>query len=888
MTATVPELRGVLLAHRLADHGRRPALLGAGFSLSYGELADRVEAARARLGTTRRLVLLAGGNDVETVIWYLGALAGGHPVLVADPTSDLAQLVAAYDPDVLVEGGAVTERRVGTVHELHPDLALLLSTSGSTGSPRLVRLSAGNVQANAESIAEYLEIRADDVAATTLPLHYCYGLSVLHSHLLRGAAVLLTSLSVVDRCFWELCRSHGVTSLAGVPYTFELLDRVGFTGQELPTLRYLTQAGGKMPAERVRRFAELGRRRGFDLFVMYGQTEATARMAYLPPELAAKSPEAVGVPIPGGKLRIEPAGAEVGELVYSGPNVMLGYAERPADLALGRVVSELRTGDLARRTADGLLEVVGRASRFVKLYGLRLDLDRLEKLLADAGHQALCAAEGDRLVVAVVGGQPQAEQARAALAAVTGVPEHALDVRVVDSLPRLPSGKPDHRSVLALPRGAVGSAVDGGGDDLAALFAQVLGRDQVGRDDTFVSLGGDSLSYVEMSLRLEEALGHLPPGWHTTPIGRLQAARRRRRGAAVETNVVLRALAIVAIVGTHGNLFVLTGGAHLLLGIAGFNLGRFQLASPSRRDRLTRVLSSVARIVVPSVLWVGGFALLASAYPWQTALLLNGVLGPEAWSEPAWHLWFLEALVALLLLTAAFLAVPAVHRIEQRWGYWLPVALAGLGLLARYDVVSLRGGDEIHRAHVVFWLFAVGWAASRATTAVHRGVLTGLLCVATPGFLEDTARESLVLAGMLLLVWVPQLRLPRTLVRACGLLAGASLYVYLSHWQVYPHFEHGRPLLGVLLSLAAGVALWQVVERGWSGLRGCVGRQGRHHRVAGDEHRRRPGDQADPDRGPRGVVHAVLGPGPDRAPRREPHQVQDEGAVVLHPLDARS
>ncbi|MCH1868706.1 AMP-binding protein [Nocardioides sp. CFH 31398] len=815
---------GVPLARALHGFGDRVALRTSEGVVSYDELARLVDRAGERLGPERRLVLLAVGNDLGSVVQYLACLAGGHPVLLTDPAGDDRELVATYDPDVVVRDGEARQRRPGTAHRLHPDLALLLSTSGSTGSPRLVRLSAENVQANAESIATYLDLQPRDVAVTSLPLHYCYGLSVLHSHLLRGASVVLTSLSVVDRCFWDLCRMHRVTSLAGVPHTFELLDRLGFgRGGEgavtaLPSLRLLTQAGGKLAAEKVRALAELGQRRGFDLVVMYGQTEATARMAYLPSELAATAPHAVGRAVPGGTLRIEPAGAEVGELVYAGPNVMLGYADSPADLARGRVVTELRTGDLARFTDDGLVEVVGRASRSVKVLGLRVDLDRLEHLCADAGLEAWCAAEGDRVVVAVTGGPGAAERVRALLARRTEVPAGALDVHAVDALPRLPSGKPDHRAVAALAAATAAQepAPEGAGTataDLVALYAELLDRDDVTADDSFVSLGGDSLSYVEVSLRLEERLGHLPADWHTTPLRRLSPAVRRRRGASVETGLVLRAVAIVAVVGTHGNLFVLTGGAHLLLGLAGFNLARFQLAGSSRRERVRRVLASLSRVVVPTVLWVGGFALLASAYPWQTALLLNGLLGPEEWAEPAWHLWFLEALVVLVAGVAALVTLPAVHRLERRWPFWLPFALAVVALLTRYDVVSLRGGDEIHRAHVVAWLFLAGWAASRARTTGHRAVLTALVCAATPGFLDDPAREAVVGVGMLLLVWVPRVRIPRAASRVVGLLAAASLHVYLVHWQVYPHFEDDRPLLGVVLSLAAGVAVWAAVQR---------------------------------------------------------------------------
>ena len=152
---------------------------------------------------------------MDTVVTYLGALAGGHAlVLVPD-----ADAVACYDPDVVVRAGVMEVRHEGTVHDLHPDLALLLSTSGSTGSPKLVRLSHTNLTSNATAIAEYLGIRSSDVAPTTLPLHYCYGLSVLNSHLTVGAAVMITDESVTSPMFWEDFRAAGCTTIAGVPYT---------------------------------------------------------------------------------------------------------------------------------------------------------------------------------------------------------------------------------------------------------------------------------------------------------------------------------------------------------------------------------------------------------------------------------------------------------------------------------------------------------------------------------------------------------------------------------------------------------------------------------------------------------------------------------------------
>ena len=329
-----PTPTGTGVVGHLRQFGPRPALLTADGELSYADLASRVDVAVDRLGGGRRLVVLGVSNTVDSLVAYLAALQAGHPVLlVQDEDAAVETAVQAYDPDLVVRAGPgrlrLIERRPGSDHVLHPDLALLLSTSGSTGSPKLVRLSRDNLLANARSIADYLGIGLDERAVTTLPLHYCYGLSVVHSHLLTGASIVLTDLSVVDACFWDLVRRHRVSSLAGVPYTFELLERTGFAERDLPALRRLTQAGGRMAPERVRRFAELGRRRGWDLFVMYGQTEATARMAYLPPDLALTHPQAIGVPVPGGALTLEPVDGGndgVGELVYTGPNVMLGYA----------------------------------------------------------------------------------------------------------------------------------------------------------------------------------------------------------------------------------------------------------------------------------------------------------------------------------------------------------------------------------------------------------------------------------------------------------------------------------------------------------------------------------------------------------------------------------
>ncbi|MEC5200337.1 acyl-CoA synthetase (AMP-forming)/AMP-acid ligase II [Arthrobacter sp. PL16] len=800
----------------LIRYGDRPAILTAGGVLSYRELAARVDDVVVRLGAERRLVLLAARNDVETLVAYLAAISAGHPLLLvpADKPAAVDSLVAAYEPDVVMEtvDGSLhlDERWPGTRHELHPDLALLLSTSGSTGSPKLVRLSRRNLEENARSIAQYLGIGPDDRAATTLPFSYCYGLSVINSHLMQGAGLVLTDLSVVDPCFWEVFRERSATSFAAVPYSFDLLDRVGFAEMDLPNLRYVTQAGGRLAPEKVRSWAETGQRRGWDLFVMYGATEATARMAYLPPDLAAEYPGTIGVPVPCGSFRIDPVdGLPHGELVYTGPNVMLGYAESLEDLALGRTIDELRTGDLARRNANGLYEVVGRKSRFVKIAGLRVDLGQVEQILSGMGVAAAATGSDDDGLVIAVEGEHDTALLTKVLVSDLGLPRASVRLHAVERLPRLSTGKIDYPAVrgLAAPRPADpadhGPAREGPAD-VPRIFAECLDRPDVKASDTFVTLDGDSLSYVALSVRLEAALGRLPSGWHLRTVGELSRRgkpRHRRLVSFLEPSIVLRAVATICIVAAHVELFTFHT-AHLLFVVAGFNFARFQLTG-TRSERLRRHARSLTKIVVPSVAFIAVAYLLTDDYSIANIFLLNGMVGPqEVTSE--WHFWFVEMLVYVLIAVTALLAVPWLDRLERRAPFAFALGLVAITLLSRYDIVD----PGLPKPLPVFWLFALGWAVARADGTVGRLLVSALAVLTVPGFFDHTLREATIVVGLLLITWVPALPVPSVLRRVTGWLAAASLYIYLTHWLVYPVLLPISPVLAVVGCLPVGVGYW--------------------------------------------------------------------------------
>ena len=813
------------------DHARfgdAPAVLAGDRTLSHADLERRV-ADRARTwGPERRLVLVEGANDLDSLVAYLAALQHGHVALVV-PDGRAAQreaIVSAYDPDIVCLVDEPDDvRRPASAHDLHPDLALLLSTSGTTGSPKLVRLSRDNVASNAVAIADYLALTPADRAITALPLHYCYGLSVLHSHLVAGASVVLTDLSVVDECFWDLAAGTGATTLAGVPHTFDLLAASGFEARELPTLRQVTQAGGRLDPDAVRRWSRFGRDHGWDLVVMYGATEATARMAYLPPHLTTDHPEAIGVAIPGGRLRLDEGvdgRAGVGELVYSGPNVMLGYAESPADLARPRDTDELRTGDLAREV-DGLFEVVGRLDRRGKVFGLRLDLDGLERRLqAEVDPRARVVATDRSVHVFLTSGRGTAA-ARSLTTSHCGVPDHAVRVTVLPQVPLTVSGKVDYAGLGDLARRAEEPTTEVD-RSVRAAYVRVLGRPDARDTDSFVDLGGDSLSYVELATRLGEALGgDLPAGWHTRSIGELERlaaakpvpdAEPVRRWARLDTTVALRALAILFVVASHVDLVALEGGAHLLLALAGFNFARFQLsAAGDARTRLRHGLSGLAQLVVPSVLWVGAVALVLGSYDLTTALFVRELLNSSEWDDQ-WQLWFLESLVWITAAALALTCLPRLHDLERRTPFRFALALLALTAAARFADVGLRAGPtQRYTTLVVAFVFVLGWLGARADTTRRRLIVSAIAVALLVGFFGQVHREVIVLGGFLLMLWLPHVTVPARLARAAGVLAGASLFIYLTHWQVYPPLEDaGHQWLALAASLVVGIAYGRVVR----------------------------------------------------------------------------
>ena len=447
------------------------AIEDCGSSITYGELLEFSEKIE-NLIPSRSLVAVLCKNSIGAMAGYLAFLENKIVPLMLSAKLDFdlyMYLIETYHPAYVwapsdiqdkVEGFAKIYEAYGYIlyktnyemHPLFPELALLLTTSGSTGSPKLVRQSYKNILANTESIVEYLHLNDTERPITTLPMNYTYGLSIINSHIYAGARLLLTEKTLMQKEFWEFFKQQEATSFGGVPYTYEILAKLRFFRMDLPSLRYMTQAGGKLIPELHRKFAEYAKETNREFVVMYGQTEATARMAYLPPENSLEKYGSMGIAIPGGKFDLIDTEGEVisesdviGELVYSGDNVTLGYAESGKDLIKGDERSGvLVTGDMAKRDADGYYYIVGRKKRFLKIFGNRVNLDETERLIREnfPGQDCACGGVDDKMRIYVIEEKVECrEEIRKFVSLKTGLNSSAFEICQVPEIPKNESGK---------------------------------------------------------------------------------------------------------------------------------------------------------------------------------------------------------------------------------------------------------------------------------------------------------------------------------------------------------------------------------------------------------------------------------------------------------------
>jgi acyl-coenzyme A synthetase/AMP-(fatty) acid ligase len=437
--------------------------------LTYSDVCREMDVLNEAIGG-RCLIFIMCKNCIGALLGYICSL-NNHivPVMLGAGIDDdmLSELLKLYCPSFVWAPSESRRGLFGTAEKyqafgyslfrtnysisfpIHKDLALLLTTSGSTGSPKFVRQSYLNIRSNTESIVEYLELNNHERAITMLPMNYTYGLSVINTHLAVGASLLVTDKGIMQKDFWSFFQEGEATSISGVPYTYEMLDKLRMYQMTIPSLRTMTQAGGKLAPELHEKFARYASDRGLRFVVMYGQCEATARMGYLPPDMALEKKGSMGIAIPGGVFRlVDDNGADIaladttGELVYEGKNVTMGYSEKGEDLILGdERQGVLFTGDMAQRDEDGYYYIVGRKKRFLKIYGNRVNLDEMERMIKTRFEvETACTGVDDHMYI-FVESDVKPDEIRIFASAKTGLNHVAFTVKTIERIPRNESGK---------------------------------------------------------------------------------------------------------------------------------------------------------------------------------------------------------------------------------------------------------------------------------------------------------------------------------------------------------------------------------------------------------------------------------------------------------------
>ncbi|MCR5251735.1 MAG: AMP-binding protein [Lachnospiraceae bacterium] len=454
----------------LERYAEREALTGEGISIRYRVLREKGDEI-CRMVPKRSLVFVLCRNKVATIAAYTGFLNGGVVPLMLDGKLSpelLASMIGLYEPAFLwlpaerrdemagaeeiyrADGYLLLKNPKAAELAMDPSLALLISTSGSTGSPKLVRLSYKNILANTASIIEYLHINERERAITSLPLNYVYGLSVLNTHLYAGGCLILTEQNCYSKLFWDQFERYGGTSFAGIPFMYEMLHKLRFEKKTIPGLKTMTQAGGKLSPELHELFAAYAQENGIDFVVMYGASEATARMGYLPPERSLEKRGSMGIAIPGGRFelideahRVIGEAGQSGELVYYGENVSLGYAEAPEDLNRpDERNGRLETGDMAYFDADGYYYIVGRKSRFIKILGKRTNLAEMEGILKQKFGilDLACSGKDDSLDIYLTDAS-RTEEIGDYLFEEIGINRHLYHLHVIPEIPKNTAGK---------------------------------------------------------------------------------------------------------------------------------------------------------------------------------------------------------------------------------------------------------------------------------------------------------------------------------------------------------------------------------------------------------------------------------------------------------------
>lgn len=418
--------------------------------------------------SSRTVVFNLCNNTVGALASYIGSIdAGLVPVMLSNSIDRglLQELFNIYEPayiwcpkdeilftpckKIYEVHGYNLYRTEKDIYPVNKKLELLMTTSGSTGSPKLVRYKKGNLEANARNVAKAFGWTNEERPLCDLAMNYTMGLNVINTHIYAGATIYITNNNIMSSEYWEFLKENKLTNITGVPFSYELMLKLRFTRMELPYLTTLAEGGGKLKNSTFKTLAEYAKENNKRFIATFGTTETSARMSMLDSDLALEKVGSIGKAIPEGRLfLVDEEGNEIvkanmeGELAYSGPNVTMGYAIKKDDLLKDdEFCGTYYTGDIAIKDEEGFFYIVGRKSRFIKLLGYRVSLDQCERFVKDEFNiECACVGNDDHMKIYIVD-ESKKDLIIPYMSEKTGFFKSMFEVIIISKLPQNETGK---------------------------------------------------------------------------------------------------------------------------------------------------------------------------------------------------------------------------------------------------------------------------------------------------------------------------------------------------------------------------------------------------------------------------------------------------------------
>tara|TARA_B110000259_G_C14013981_1_gene400621 strand:+ start:130 stop:1512 length:1383 start_codon:yes stop_codon:yes gene_type:complete len=412
------------------------------------------------------LVIFFSNNGIESLILYYALLKHHTTILLLDDTlstKESIKYIEDYKPGYILypkknnykinnfqiiyknKSFFLSKNKKDLDYRLNDNIKFLLTTSGSTRDPKTAKITLDSIKKNTESIVKYLKITSSDRTITTMPLNYSYGLSVINSHFMAGASIIPNDISIIEKKFWNLAEQNEITNLNGVPFFYQILNRVGLKKlNSLKKIKFLTQAGGALDKNIFLNLKNHCHKKKILFYLMYGQTEASPRISYIKVNKKLMMPS-IGKALPSGKLyllqnnkKINKTNTE-GEVAYKGPNIFSGYAKNYKDLNKLEKIKILNTGDLGFYDEKNNFYISGRKNRTIKMFGYRINLDYVEDIFASKASDVATVFYKEKIYVF--------SEKKINNLAIANIPKNKIINYVLDKLPKLSNDKIDYKKL---------------------------------------------------------------------------------------------------------------------------------------------------------------------------------------------------------------------------------------------------------------------------------------------------------------------------------------------------------------------------------------------------------------------------------------------------------